>query len=101
MAFPLFFLILKMATLANKITDFLSLMHQCYDKEMAETPKCQEINEGEDQMRCQNCLSAVCLMVQRCNKGLECWQLYLDDPYEIYRYWFTGKVLPLIKKNES
>jgi hypothetical protein len=91
-----------MEKLSTQIVDFLSLMYQCYEREQNEEKEaCREIDEEyEAKEKCRKCKSAICKMVQNNNEGLECWTVYTQDPWAIYRFWYSGKVLPLIKKNE-
>ncbi len=89
-------------SLETKIVDFLGLMQKCYQKEMEEelsASKNEEIDEeSDDRKHCGGCGSSICDMIQKSNEGLKCWKVYVEEPHMVYRYWFTGKVLPLIKK---
>lgn len=91
--------------LETKILDFLQLMQGAYEKEQQDEKleeqsfKIQEIEEDADAdenprgKKCGTCQSRICAMVQQCNHGLECWTVYLQNPEQVYKFWYTGRVL--------
>lgn len=81
-------------SLSTKISDFLYLMKQAYDREMAEEKTPARESSQDPCERCKQCKSKICKMVRSCNAGLVCWQVYCENPDEIIKYWFTGKVIP-------
>ena len=81
------------AEFSAKILDFLRLMNICYQKEMSDKTSTSLI--------CKECQSSICRMVQEGNPGLDCFTVYAKDRDQIYKYWYTAKVIPSLPNDPS
>ena len=82
--------------LSSKILDFLNLMDKCYKQEMNDLVKV-----SEQSSLCQKCNSGICKMIQENNPGLDCFKVYAKDRDQIYRYWFSAKVLTCLSNDST
>ncbi len=92
-------------SLETKILDFLQLMKQVYQREMDDAAVVESDRDCRQSCsaleKCEKCESSVCQMVRHNNEGLDCWLTYCDNPGEVYRYWFSGKVMNELKNSFS